>query len=187
VGGNTCDPTAGATAEICDNIDNDCDSQTDEGLTQATSCGVGACAGNTGTETCSAGVWGGNTCDPTAGATAEICDNIDNDCDSQTDEGLTQATSCGVGACAGNTGTETCSAGVWGGNTCDPTAGATAEICDNIDNDCDNQTDEGLTQATSCGVGACAGNTGTETCSAGVWGGNTAILQPERQLRFATT
>jgi hypothetical protein len=78
---------AGATAETCDNLDNDCDGSID-GLTQATTCGLGECSGNTGEETCTAGVWGGDTCDPLAGATAETCDGLDNNCDGTADDGL---------------------------------------------------------------------------------------------------
>ena len=44
------------------------------------------------------------------------------------------------------------------------------EACDDVDNDCDGSVDEDLTQGTTCGEGACAGNTGIETCSAGAWG-----------------
>ena len=145
-GNNTCTPGAPVT-ETCNNIDDDCDGSVDENLTQQTTCGVGACAGNTGEETCTAGVWGGDTCDPLAGATAETCDNADNDCDGSIDENLTQQTTCGLGACAGNTGVETCTAGVWGGDTCDPLAGATVEVCDqnqngnDIDEDCDGVVD----------------------------------------------
>lgn len=74
----------------------------------------------------------------------EACDNLDNNCDGLTDENLTRPTTCGLGVCSGNAGTETCTAGVWGDDTCDPFAGATAEICDDLDNNCDGQTDEGL-------------------------------------------
>lgn len=73
----------------------------------------------------------------------EVCDNIDNNCDGNTDEWLL-TTTCGVGVCAGNTGTETCSAGIWGNDMCNPFAGAANEICDALDNDYDGQTDEGV-------------------------------------------
>jgi len=159
----------GAT-EICNNLDDDCNGTTDL-ITQPTTCGVGACLGNTGVETCTAGSWGADTCDPLAGATPETCNNIDDDCDNIVD-GFNQATTCGVGACLGNTGIETCTAGSWGADTCDPLAGATPETCNNIDDDCDNTVD-GYSQATTCGVGECAGNTGTETCTAGSWGADT--------------
>jgi hypothetical protein len=51
------------------------------------------------------------------------------------------------------------------------------ELCDNQDNQCPGddghgEIDEGLTRATVCGQGACA-STGTETCTAGVWGYDT--------------
>ncbi|MBU1967532.1 putative metal-binding motif-containing protein, partial [Patescibacteria group bacterium] len=174
--GSTCDAgvetvcqTGTPVAETCDNVDNNCDGTTDEGLTQPTSCGVGVCSGNAGQETCAAGVWGGDTCDPFAGSSAETCDNADNDCDGTVDEGLTQATANQDGLCSGNT--ETCAAGSYipDGSNYVPVA----ETCDNADNDCDGTVDEGLTQPTSCGVGVCSGNAGIETCAAGVWGGDT--------------
>ena len=66
-------------------------------------------------------------------------------------EGQTQGTTCGVGECAGNTGIETCDAnGAWINDTCDPLAGATAEVCDGLDNDCNGSADDGIT----CGGGS---------------------------------
>ncbi|UCH82018.1 MAG: hypothetical protein JSW20_05165 [Nitrospiraceae bacterium] len=47
------------------------------------------------------------------------------------------------------------------------------EICDNIDNNCDGQKDENLLKLITCGVGECKNNTGTETCSNGIWVNNT--------------
>jgi hypothetical protein len=77
---------------------------------------------------------------------AETCNNIDDDCDGSTDEDLTQATSCGAGACA-STVIETCTAGVWGGDTCVPglpgTEGPVGNptCSDGVDNDCDGMLD----------------------------------------------
>jgi hypothetical protein len=145
-GTDTCTPGT-PSAEVCDNLDNDCDGTVDS-ITQGTTCGVGEC-GSTGVETCTAGSWGGDTCTPGT-PSAEVCDNLDNNCDGAIDENLTQPTTCGVGECSGNTGVETCSAGAWGGDTCDPLAGATTEgppgdqtCSDTLDNDCDGLTDLG--------------------------------------------
>ena len=60
------------------------------------------------------------------------------------------------------------------------------EACDALDNNCDGFVDENLTQQTICGVGACAGNTGIETCSSGVWWGDTVIRGSVPLSRSAT-
>ncbi|HBH62589.1 MAG TPA: hypothetical protein DDX85_12815 [Nitrospiraceae bacterium] len=63
------------------------------------------------------------------------------------------------------------------GNDCNDSSGAinpaASETCNNVDDNCNGITDENLTRPTTCGVGICSGNTGIETCSAGVWGNNT--------------
>ena len=54
----------------------------------ATSCGVGACSGNTGLLNCVAGGTV-DSCDPLAGATADTtCNGIDENCDGTADDGL---------------------------------------------------------------------------------------------------
>ncbi len=141
----TCDPMNGSSEEICDDIDNDCDDDTDEDL-GATVCGVGQC--DLPQAVC---VYGQEVaCNPILGASVEICDGNDNDCDGGVDEDLGDGT-CGVGVCEHTV--PTCVEGEL--NPCDPLEGATNESCDGLDNDCDGAIDEALGD-TSCGVGACA-------------------------------
>ncbi|HRI69502.1 MAG TPA: MopE-related protein, partial [Polyangium sp.] len=90
-----------ASTEICDNIDNDCDSQNNEGLScvclpfQTVSCyggptgtaGVGVC--RSGGRTCKFDGSGYNTeCSGAVLPSIEQCNGKDDDCDGQTDEGL---------------------------------------------------------------------------------------------------
>ena len=166
--------------EACNNLDDDCDGSVDEGVTQACytgpggTTGVGACHG--GTQTCSAGAFSG-ACVGQVTPVVELCNNVDDDCDGMTDETVTQtcytgpAGTNGVGRCV--SGARTCSAGVFS-PTCTGQITPGAETCNNLDDNCNGSTDEGVTQ--SCytgpggtqGVGICAA--GTQTCSAGTFG-----------------
>jgi hypothetical protein len=78
---------------------------------------------------------------------AEICNNIDDNCNGSIDDGTI---TCGVGACA-----RTVNICVNGQpQTCVPGT-PTTEICNGIDDNCNGQVDEGLGPIT-CGIGACA-------------------------------
>ena len=70
----------------------------------------------------------------------ETCNDIDDDCDGEVDNGLVRV-GCGLGVCAG-LGHNVCRAGVWGG--CELFDYPVAESCDRLDNDCDGSVDEGL-------------------------------------------
>jgi hypothetical protein len=141
----SCDPLEGATDEVCDGDDNDCDGDTDEEL-EPISCGPGACAHEV--PACVEGA--PQICDPLEGATDEVCDGDDNDCDGDTDEDL-EPIACGLGSCAHSV--TACIAGA--PQICDPLEGATDEVCDGDDNDCDGDTDEDLADIV-CGLGSCA-------------------------------
>ena len=144
-----CDPRA----EVCNNIDDDCDMLVDEGVTQVCSTACG-----NGTQTCTTGTFG--MCSARV-PSAEVCNNVDDNCNGSTDEGLSRMCS----SVCGN-GTEICIAGTYAGCTA-RTPGI--ETCNNIDDDCDSIVDESLMRAcaTLCG-------SGVETCTMGAFVGCTA-------------
>ena len=168
---DTCDPLSGATPDTdCDGIDDDCDGTADDNYAPtATTCGVGACAGNAGQLVCVSGATQ-DTCDPLSGATPDTdCDGVDDDCDGTADDNYAPTpTTCGVGACPGNAGQLVCVSGATQ-DTCDPLSGATPDTdCDGVDDDCDGTADDNYAPtATTCGVGACLGNAGQLVCVSG--------------------
>ncbi len=152
-----------AATEVCDGVDNDCDFAVDEGVqsifyADADSDGYGD--PDNSTTACNApnGYVGNNDdCDDTdanvSPAATETCNGVDDDCDFAVDEGVQTvfyADSDSDGYGDPDNSTMACSApnGYVGDNSdCNDADAnvnpAVTEVCDGIDNDCDNQIDEG--------------------------------------------
>ena len=176
-------------ANDCDGLDNDCDGDTDEGCTcqdgEMQPCGsnIGRCT--PGTQTCSNGAFG--ECRGAVVAAPEACNGVDDDCDSQVDEGvvapacaLNQGVCAGaVQACDGEAGFSECDGARYLAQNPNYVAVETAEHCDGLDNDCDGLQDEececvdGATQVCGVNVGACT--QGTQTCAGGRFGECTGV------------
>ena len=131
-----CQPTQGGV-EVCDGVDNDCNGVVDDGIDvsgDVLHCGRcgNVCRGPAGRVVsceggecvvggCEAGVVdadGDGTCEyACVPRGAEVCDGVDDDCDTRVDEGTL--------------------------NACGQCGAVPVEVCDGVDNDCDGVVDDG--------------------------------------------
>ena len=151
--------TINATAtEICDGVDNNCDSVTDEGFnlnTDPDNCG--ACSNVCSSNVCEAGACV-SICGNGILELGEQCDdgnNVDGDgcqadctvpltCSDGTPNGESVICGSNVGAC--QQGVRTCNNGVFG--ACIGEVGPSPETCNGIDDNCDGTTDENACSGT---------------------------------------
>jgi hypothetical protein len=156
-----------AGSETCDGLDNDCDFLIDEDVGGGDPCtntvaGVGTCPGS---RTCAGAT--GFVCQGQIPA-PETCNFLDDNCNGTPDEGfagLGDLCSDGVGACL-RYGSMRCNA-AGTGTECSVVAGTgTTELCNEIDDDCNGDTDETFATGTGCfvGEGVCT-RYGTTICS----------------------
>ncbi|GAB4213556.1 MAG: hypothetical protein OHK0013_37520 [Sandaracinaceae bacterium] len=182
----TCFP--GAT-ETCNDVDDDCDDTTDEGVRftfyrDADGDGRGSRASG-GVEACAAPAGHSpfaDDCDDTRasaypGAT-ETCNGLDDDCDARPDQtfACAQGSTLSCMTSCGTMGTTTCSSSCTPSATCTPPV----ETCNDRDDDCDGWIDEGVR---TFGASVTAGPAGRRIEVLPYSGGFVAVYQSEGGIR----
>jgi len=100
-------------------------------------------------------------------AAAEACNGVDDDCDQSIDEDFALGADCTVGTGACQAAGRTVCDDTGAATVCDATSGTPAgELCNGVDDDCDQAIDEGLAVGTACdGDDADACAEGVVVCS----------------------
>ena len=147
VSGAVCKQVIFPATEICNGLDDDCDTVADNGPPWGDTTGMACDTGKLGV--CGAGTnlckKGSELCQQNVQKMAEVCNGLDDDCDGVVDNGTPGGgMPCTVPGQMPNTpcatGSTTCTMG--GQNTCVQTYKPQVEVCDGIDNDCNGSIDD---------------------------------------------
>ncbi len=166
--------------EICDNVDNNCNGQVDEGCDDDADGYCDSAMATAGFPT--ACKFGGGDCNDLLGSVhpgaPEVCNGKDDDCDGKTDAkdgdlAFDDAQPCEkqAGVCKGSKKDPSlCVDGKWTGCTAPDYGGWSGSfepleiMCDNLDNNCDGQLDEGCDDDADGYCDANMGNSGASIC-----------------------
>ncbi|HEX7479503.1 MAG TPA: MopE-related protein [Polyangiales bacterium] len=164
-GAIVCSGAIAAMPELCNGKDDDCNGTIDDGNPQGgAACGssIGVCV--PGALQC---VSGALTCVGGTVPSPELCNNLDDNCNGQIDDGNPGGGgSCGMTKGECRAGMLTCLKGSF---ICQGGITPQNEICDNKDNDCDGAIDNGNPGGgLACGIATGECKKGTTTCTAGV-------------------
>jgi len=173
--GVECNDTTGNNVELCNNLDDDCDNQTDEDFPLK-----GQACDGPDTDLCKEGTYvckanGSDVeCNDTTGNNVESCNNVDDDCDGATDEDFPLK-----GQACDGPDTDLCKEGTYvckadgSGLDCTDNTSSTTESCNNLDDDCDGQTDEdsalAMCGSTPNGTPTCVNGQCVASCNSGFY------------------
>ncbi len=149
-GGISCSDVTTTTVDLCNGTDDDCDPASADG-SEDPQIGL-SCDGPDG-DLCAEGVrvcdLGNLLCTDETSTTIDICNGLDDDCDGSSADGSEDSL---VGIACDGSDSDLCNEGltecVATNVQCSDDSGDTLEVCNGVDDDCDQSTDEGFPRDT---------------------------------------